>query len=78
MPFLKLENVDINIKITDIDLTPLRNISTIENNFLSILNGDSIPPTKIYGNKSLSFKFNIDSSGYLLKTINVYSENMPI
>ena len=50
----------------------------IENNFLSKLNGDSIPPTKIYGNKSLSFKFNIDSSGYLLKTINVYSENMPI
>jgi len=50
----------------------------IENDSISKLNGDSIPPTKIYGNKSLSFKFNIDSSGYLLKTINVYSENMPI
>jgi len=50
----------------------------IENNFLSKLSRDSIPPTKIDGDKFLSFKFNIDSSGYLLKTINVYFENIQI
>jgi hypothetical protein len=39
---------------------------------------DSIPPTKIDGMRSLSFKFNTDSSGIILKTINVYSENKQI
>lgn len=50
----------------------------IENISLSKWKRDSIPPTRIYGDKSLSFKFNIDSAGYLLKTINVYSENILI
>lgn len=49
-----------------------------EKNSFKKLKHDSIPPTKIVGDKSLSFKFNIDSSGSLLKTINVYSENILI
>jgi len=54
-----------------------QNISN-EKNSLTKLKRDSIPPTKIVGDKSLSFKFNIDSSGSLLKTINVYSDNILI
>lgn len=37
---------------------------------------DFIPPTKIVRDKSLCFKFNIDSSGSLLKTINAFIENI--
>ena len=37
---------------------------------------DSIQPAKIVRDKSLSFKFNIDSSGSLLKTINAFFENI--
>ncbi len=55
----------------------VNNIS-IENNALDKSNGDTIPPSKIDGLKALSFKFNVDSSGYLLKTINIYSENIQI
>jgi hypothetical protein len=54
-----------------------QNISK-EKNSLTKLKRDSIQPTKIVGDKSLSFKFDIDSSGSLLKTINVYSENILI
>jgi len=49
-----------------------------EKNSFKKLKHDSISPMKIVGDKSLSFKFNIDSSGSLLKTINVYSENILI
>jgi hypothetical protein len=49
-----------------------------EKNSFTKLKLDSIPPTKIIGDKLLSFKFNIDSSGSLLKTINVYSDNILI
>ncbi len=52
-------------------------ISSI-NNFSESSSVDSIPPTKIDGFRALSFKFNLDSSGSLLKTINVYSENKQI
>jgi hypothetical protein len=34
---------------------------------------DSIPPTNINDHQSLSFKFDLDSSGYILKTIHIYS-----
>jgi len=62
-----------SIKNIQVSKGSAQNIS-IENNSLFKLIQDSIPPTKIVGDKSLSFKFNIDSSGSLLKTINVYSE----
>lgn len=39
---------------------------------------DSILPTKIDGFKTLSFKFNVDRSQHILKTIIVYSGNQPI
>lgn len=55
----------------------VQKISNEKNSFKK-LKHDSIPPTKIVGDKSLSFKFNIDSSGSLLKTINVYSDNILI
>jgi hypothetical protein len=51
------------------------NIVPINNNFTRSYTGDSIPPTKIDGLRALSFKFNVDSSGYLLESINIYSEN---
>jgi hypothetical protein len=36
---------------------------------------DTILPIKIDGNTELSFKFHLDTSGYFLKTINVYSSD---
>jgi len=37
---------------------------------------DSIPPTKISNSKTFSFKFNTDSSGYNVKSINIYADNI--
>jgi hypothetical protein len=48
------------------------------NNFSRSSSEDSIPPTKIDKLRALSFKFNVDSSGYLLKTISIYSGNKQI
>jgi len=39
---------------------------------------DSIASYKIDGVRQLSFKFNVDTSGYLLKSIIVYSDKIPI
>ncbi|MGV8944893.1 MAG: XAC2610-related protein [Lutibacter sp.] len=39
---------------------------------------DSIPPEIIDGIRGFSYKFNIDSSGYLLKSIIVYSDNIKV
>lgn len=50
-------------------------IISIKNNSSVSSSEDSIAPTKIDGLNALSFKFNVDSSGYLLKTINIYSNN---
>ena len=54
------------------------NVISIINNFSGSESRDSIPPTKINELKMLSFKFNVDSSGYLLKTISIYSNNKQI
>jgi hypothetical protein len=54
------------------------NMVSCINNFSGSSSGDSIPPTKIDGLRALSFKFNVDSSGYLLNTINIYSDNKQI
>ena len=51
---------------------------SIENDILEILDRDSIPPSKFDGLRALSFKFNVDSLGHLLKTIEVYSNNKHI
>jgi hypothetical protein len=51
------------------------NINSIVNNLSRSLNENTIPPTKIDGLRALSFKFNVDSSGYLLRTIDIYSDN---
>jgi hypothetical protein len=47
-----------------------------KNNALVTAKEDSIPATKISHSKTLSFKFNTDSSGYYLKTINIYSDGI--
>ncbi len=39
---------------------------------------DSLANLRIDGVRRLSYKFNVDKSGYLLKTIIVYSDNIPI
>ncbi len=59
-------------------LKDFANMVSFINNFSGSSSGDSIPPTKIDGLRALSFKFNVDSSGYLLKTINIYSDNKQI
>lgn len=41
-------------------------------------NRDSITPTKIGGLEELSFKFNVDTPEYILKTITIYSEKKVI
>lgn len=56
-------NVDTNYAISNANIT-LLNVSY-----------DSIVPTKIDGWKAFSFKFNLDSTGNLLKTINVNYNN---
>ena len=45
------------------------------NNSVITAKEDSIPPTKISNSKTFSFKFNADSSGYYVKTINIYTDN---
>ncbi len=39
---------------------------------------DSIPPTKIDGLSAMSFKFKLDNSGRILKSINIYSDKILI
>ncbi len=51
---------------------------SIVNDLLESSGTDTIPPTKIDGLRALSFKFNVDSSGYILKTIDIYSNNKHI
>jgi len=46
------------------------------NNSVITAKEDSIPPTKISNSNTFSFKFNTDSSGYYLKSINIYAENI--
>lgn len=48
---------------------------SIVNDTLFKVAEDTIPPSKIDRIKELSFKFNLDTSGYFLKTINVYSRD---
>jgi hypothetical protein len=42
------------------------------------ISDDSLVAFKIDGVRRLSYKFNVDSSGYLLKSIIIYSDNIPI
>lgn len=51
------------------------NCISIVNDTLVKVTEDTIHPTKIDKNTELSFKFNLDTSGYFLKTINVYSSD---
>lgn len=39
---------------------------------------DTIPPTQINRFKTFSFKFNVDTSAYILKSINIYAGNILI
>ncbi len=65
-------NKSININQYNLDTNyVLSNANKAKGN----LSDDSIVPTKIDGWKALSFKFNLDSTGNLLKTIRVYSGN---
>jgi len=65
-------NKSININQYNLDTNyVLSNANKAKGN----LSDDSIVPTKIDGWKALSFKFNLDSTGYLLKTIYVYYNN---
>ena len=41
-------------------------------------NTDSLVALKIEGTPQLSYKFNVDSTGYFLKTIIIYSDKIPI
>ncbi|MFN5318156.1 MAG: XAC2610-related protein [Bacteroidia bacterium] len=49
-----------------------------DDNTISKLHEDSISPTKIDRLKTLSFKFNVDKSKHILKTINIYNDNQII
>jgi hypothetical protein len=42
------------------------------------ISDDSIATVKIDSDRQLSFKFNVDSSGYFLKSIIIYSDNIPV
>ncbi|MBG7610668.1 hypothetical protein IU405_00210, partial [Polaribacter sp. BAL334] len=51
-------------------------LDSIKNNVVITAKEDSISLAKISNSKTLSFKFNTDSSGYYLKTINIYSDGI--
>lgn len=65
-------NKSINVNQYDVDTNYV--ISNANRTLLNV-SDDSIVPTKIDGWKAFSFKFNLDSTGNLLKTINVYYNN---
>jgi len=48
------------------------------NNTANYITDDSLVAFKVDGAPQLGYKFNVDSSGYLLKSIIIYSDNIPI
>ena len=80
LTILVLNSCNFGKKDKPLQRTPLRK-DTLANNSMANypyerFTNDSIALLQLGGSKKLSFKFNVDSTGFFLKTIIIYSDNV--